>query len=98
MRHGSGAGWRETSSASREPIGRRRWLERRFRSSLNRTILEEIRRVRLEHARHLLTNTDLSVGEVAVGSGFNSTVRFSDVFRETVGVPPSVFRKQYRRP
>lgn len=75
----------------------RRNLERRFRRELNRSILDEIRRVHLERAAELLRTTDLDMPAVARQSGFRSAVRFSSVFRETYGQAPTAYRRQHRR-
>src|SRR6185436_3085439 len=44
--------------------GGRQRLERRFRSVLDRTIQEEVRRAHVEAARQLLLTTDASLAEV----------------------------------
>lgn len=71
----------------------RRMLECKFRKLLGRTILEEIRRVRIEIAKNLLVSTNLSMPAVAHRAGFSNAERFSVVFREATGIPPSDFRK-----
>src|SRR2546430_4759098 len=58
----------------------RRNLERRFRRAMQRTLLDEIRRVRLDRASKLLRETDLDMLGVAEQSGFTNQVRFSTVF------------------
>ena len=75
----------------------RRVLERRFQHYLQRTIRDEIQRVRLERARSLLTDTDLPVGEVMEACGFTSRARFHTAFAQTTGVTPREFRRQYRK-
>lgn len=74
----------------------RRLLERRFRKVLGRTILEEIRRVHIERARLLLTQTDLPLSAVAERAGFTDAKRFSTVFRQVVGLTPRAYRHQLR--
>jgi LacI family transcriptional regulator len=74
----------------------RRNLERKFRSLLNRTPYEEIRRVRLAHAKTLLLGTHRSILDVALDSGFPSASTFSAVFNRETGLSPRVFRKLYR--
>ena len=71
----------------------RRTLESKFRKLLGRTILEEIRRARTEIAKDLLVSTNLSMPAIAQRAGFSNAERFSVVFREMTGVPPSEFRK-----
>ena len=46
---------------------------------------------RMEQARRLLTGTNAGVGEVARLCGFNNDHYFSRLFRQRLGVPPSVY-------
>ena len=48
---------------------------------------------RIERARELLANRDLSVGEVAEQTGFNGTAQLTRVFRQIAGTTPSAFRR-----
>jgi len=54
-------------------------------------------RARLDRARQLLAETDLSVGEVATRVGFADIFYFSRFFRQHTGQPPSEFRRSLRR-
>ena|ERR1700722_8830287 len=74
----------------------RRNLERRFRRSMRHSLLEEIRRVRLDRAGKLLRESNLDIPHVAERSGFASHVRFSTVFREKMGTTPTSYRRRYR--
>jgi LacI family transcriptional regulator len=74
----------------------RRNLERRFRRELGRSLLGEIRRMHLSRAMNLLRNTDLDIPSVARESGFTSAIRFSTVFRELAGMPPTQYRREQR--
>ena len=70
----------------------RRSLEMRFRRALGHTILDEIRRTRLEHACRLLQNTDLPAAKVALAAGFSSHRRFHTVFVEAMKMKPPEYR------
>jgi LacI family transcriptional regulator len=74
----------------------RRNLERRFRRTMQRSLLDEIRRVRLDRAAKLLRETDLDMPRVAEQSGFTNQVRFSTVFREQMGDTPTSYRRRHR--
>jgi LacI family transcriptional regulator len=74
----------------------RRNIERRFLKRTGRSILQEIRRVRLERARELLHDTDMEMPLIARKCGFTSSARFSVVFHQLTGMTPSSFRKQSR--
>jgi LacI family transcriptional regulator len=70
----------------------RRPLERRFRNALGRTINDEVLRVRLERAIHLLRETHASIGDVARQCGFMHVTHFHRVFRARQGLTPAAFR------
>lgn len=70
----------------------RRSLERRFRIATGIAVAEEIRHLRIERAKRLLLDTDLSVKQVAQAAGFTSSMQLYQVFRRQVGEPPSSFR------
>ncbi|MEE3878648.1 helix-turn-helix transcriptional regulator [Vibrio natriegens] len=52
-----------------------------------------ISNARLEYATVLITNTSLSVDEISMQSGFNSTSYFCKKFKEAHGFSPRQFRK-----
>ncbi|MBV8417868.1 MAG: XylR family transcriptional regulator [Verrucomicrobia bacterium] len=70
----------------------RRSLERAFRKELERTMLHEILRVRINHAQKLLETTPLSVTDIAAQSGFASLNHFFRVFHARTGLTPRAFR------
>jgi len=76
----------------------RRSLERKFRKVLGRSPLEEIRRVRVDLAKQLLSNTDLPMPIVARRSGFSEAKQLSQVFRALVGMTPTSYRANFRLP
>lgn len=69
-------------------------LERRFRKHLGKTPKQYINDARLTHARKLLFETDLPIGEVAYQSGFNEPSYFSKQFSKLFGCVPSEFREK----
>ncbi len=70
----------------------RRMAEIRFRNILGRSILQEIRRVRLETAQHLLRTTKLGLNFIANSCGYGSLSAFSIFFHQETGVSPSAWR------
>lgn len=74
----------------------RRVLERRFRRYLNRTPKQEILRVRMEKAKLLIAQSDLSIEAVAKRSGFTGFRHFAEVFRREVGMTPLAYRRLWR--
>lgn len=51
--------------------------------------------LRVRHARELLTNSSLSVAEIAQEAGYSSASYFIRVFRETVGETPDSYRRSH---
>lgn len=74
----------------------RRALEQRFIRLIGRTPAAEIRRVRIEQAKRLLVETDRSLASIARAVGFGHQDLFSRVFRHSVGITPSQFRRQHQ--
>jgi AraC-like DNA-binding protein len=70
---------------------------RSFRAAFGETPKEFHTRLRLEHAKHLLTVTDRSVTEVCLDVGFSSLGTFSVLFKRHVGLSPKDFRRRIRR-
>jgi len=70
----------------------RRSVEKAFRFELNRSILDEIIRARINQAKHLLETTDLPVADVAARSGFANLNHFFRVFRQRTKMTPRRFR------
>ena len=76
--------------------GRSRLFEL-FRANTGMTPNDYLRRLRLEAARELLSNTSRSVTEIAFKVGFNSSQYFSTVFLQYTGLTPTGFRSQAAR-
>ena len=74
----------------------RRTLEKRFRTIFGRTLHDEIRRLQFEKARQLLCDTDLKIPQVAKKCGFRDPKRFTTLFRQEYGSPPTAFRRESR--
>ena len=74
----------------------RSWLERRFQELLGRSPAQEIRRARLERSKRLLAETDMSVPEVAIASGFGSSEYLAYAFKQDTGLTPHKFRTRIR--
>lgn len=71
----------------------RRALEKKFRQILNRSILDEIMRVRIEHICELLLKSSMSIDQIAASSTFVSTSHLIRAFKKHKGMPPRTFRK-----
>ncbi len=75
----------------------RRSLEKRFRQSLNRSIADEINRLRLERAKRQMVGTKDSLKDIAASTGFRNSDHFSKVFSRIEGISPSHFRSERQK-
>ncbi|MGU7771612.1 GlxA family transcriptional regulator [Burkholderia sp. MR1-5-21] len=66
-----------------------RQLERLFRSELGRSVHEHYLAMRLEQARSLLRQSELSIAEVAKATGFTNSSHFARVYRTRFGHVPT---------
>jgi LacI family transcriptional regulator len=73
----------------------RRSLEKRFKSLMGRTLLDEIQLVRLDHAKRLLLETTHPVATIAKMSGFGNVPYFCKFFNERTGMTPRRFRVRW---
>lgn len=71
----------------------RRALEHRFKKLLGHTPHEEIQRVRMNRAKELLLETDLTLNEIAEKLGFEHSEYLGAAFKREVGLSPGDFRK-----
>ena len=65
-----------------------------FRASTNQSPHQYMLRLRVERSKELLADPRLSVLDVGLEVGFRNQQHFATVFRNAVGVPPSVYRTQ----
>jgi AraC family transcriptional regulator len=65
-----------------------------FRASTNQSPHQYMLRLRVERSKELLADSRLSVLDVGLEVGFRNQQHFATVFRNSVGVPPSVYRTQ----
>ncbi|QBG47012.1 AraC family transcriptional regulator [Verrucomicrobia bacterium S94] len=63
-------------------------LEHKFKKVFGRTPAEEIRRLRINKARKLLSETDMSMQEIAEACGYSSYNYLSLSFKQITGMPP----------
>jgi AraC family transcriptional regulator len=52
---------------------------------------------RIDHAKRLLTETDLPLVDVAAAVGFQTQGHFTSVFRKHAGLTPRIFRLECPR-
>ena len=67
-----------------------------FHKTLQTTPYSYVMEVRLSKAADLLTETGLSVGEIASRAGFNQQSYFGKRFKEKTGMTPLEYRRKMR--
>ncbi len=67
-------------------------LSREFHKHFQMTIGEYIRKRRIEHASELLSNSELSMAEIASICGFSDQSHFCALFKKHSGMTPGKFR------
>lgn len=71
-------------------------LERKFRAALGHSPHRQIMLQKIERAKHLLVETEVSIGVVAELAGFESASYLSVAFRRETGESPYAFRAKHR--
>ncbi len=82
--------------AGRLGVGERQ-LRRLFRQHLGAAPVSVAQTRRVLLAKTLIHDTDLSMAEVALASGFGSVRRFNETFQALYGRPPSALRRRGER-
>lgn len=65
-----------------------------FRQVTGQTITEYIQQIRINAARDLLINSQMTIGEISEYLGFCEQSHFNKVFKKVTGVPPSTHLKE----
>ncbi|GAQ00026.1 transcriptional regulator, AraC family [Leptolyngbya sp. NIES-2104] len=67
-------------------------FSRLFKQSTGMAPHQYLTRCRIDRAKQLLLNTQMSISEIAFAVGFNNHSSFTRLFRQLVGVTPKEFR------
>jgi len=81
------------SLANRLSVGERQ-LRRLFAQYIGATPTAVAQTRRVLHAKRLLHDSDMSMLDIALASGFGSLRRFNEVFQKLYGRPPSKLRRR----
>ena len=73
-----------------------RTLSRRFKYATNLSPLAYLKQLRLQQAKELLNNSNLSIGEIALSVGYQDADYFTRVFTQHYQLTPSAYRKSVR--
>jgi len=86
----------QVDDAARAAHVSRRTLENRFRSLLQVSIHDTIRRERILRACRLLKETDMLIEVLSEACGYSTRERFNQAFRQETGTTPSEYRLKFR--
>ncbi len=70
------------------------YISRIFKKQTGISLFDYINAERINHAKHLLRDTDLPINTIAGTIGFDTSQYFSIVFKKTVGISPREYRMQ----
>ena len=71
-----------------------KYISRYFKEHFHITISQYVTYLRLEHAKHLLQDTDIPVTEVAMQSGYQNVSYFIRSFKKMYGMSPLKYRNK----
>ncbi len=75
----------------------RRQMERHFKQFLGESPMAAYRNIRLDRARALVVETEMTVAEIATACGFNSIGVFARHYKERFGSSPSAHQKSKQK-
>ena len=75
----------------------RRVLEKRFQLTVKNSILDEIRKKRIERIKYLLVHSELPVKEIALELNFRNIDNITRYFKENTGLKPLEYRNKFKR-
>ena len=87
----------DSMSIARAAGQSRRSLEKKFRTHLGCTPMEEVHAIRLRRIKQLLTEDDCILPSIAEQSGFAYHEYMSRFFRKQTGMTPGEYRRKYKK-
>lgn len=75
----------------------REHLSRNFKKYMGTTFREYLDSIRLNYAYNALLNTDFSVLEIAINSGFSDERALTRCFKKNYGISPAQYRKSIKK-
>jgi AraC-like DNA-binding protein len=65
-----------------------------FKEATGLTLIQYITKIKIQNACNMLVNTDLSILDIGTACGFNSSMYFCKIFKQSLSLTPSEFRKK----
>ena len=68
-----------------------------FKEETGMSLSEYIKKLRVEYVKYMLLNTDISLADCAIEAGFFDQSHFTKTFKHVEKIPPSQFRRKYKK-
>lgn len=72
----------------------RSYIQHLYKAFFDSSIIFDITSARIEHAKYLLSSTDMTINCISQLCGYNNDVHFMRTFKKILGVTPSQYRIQ----
>lgn len=72
-----------------------RSLKRRFKAATGTTLMEQVQNLRIEEAKRLLEDGELSADEIAATVGYENAAFFRRLFKRSTGLTPGAYRRMF---
>ncbi|MBQ8311060.1 MAG: helix-turn-helix transcriptional regulator [Clostridia bacterium] len=74
----------------------RSYVQHLYKSFFCVSIVSDVQGSRMEHAKYLLSATNMTVSGIAQACGYESDVHFMRIFKRVTGMTPSGFRNEFQ--
>lgn len=74
-----------------------KYLSHLFRQLSGMPLKQFILKSKIDEANYLLTDTNLSIGEIAVKLGYTDAHNFARTYKKCTGLSPSAYREAYAK-
>jgi len=74
----------------------RRNIVRRFKQATGSTLIEYLQKTRIEAAKRLLEQTNRSIMEIMLDTGYNDLKTFRQLFKKSSGMTPKDYRDKFK--
>lgn len=71
------------------------YVQRVFKEEVGESLMEHMRRIRIDRAKDLIVNSDIKISELAELLQFSSTSHFARVFKSFEGVSPAEYKAKH---
>lgn len=72
------------------------YASRLFKKTLNMSVMDYLRKLRINEAKKMLRESEIQIDEIAVRAGYSDAGYFAKVFRKTEHMTPSQYRRTYK--